>query len=478
MTTDFTADANPLLGIRRRGVQVVNEDLPASEEFGEKDLIELSIDEVNPFELNPRRSVNPRYADIKDSIYSDGLLHPPNVTRRSPNDPWIIADGGNTRLAALHELRHEAIAAGKPDDISRFSTIICRKVTWTSERKTIGFHVSENDLRGDMLFIDKAIAFSNILDDAYPGIDWRELSQAEKAATVCDSGWFIRQDHVSRYQQVLEYKDTLSRYLNRQDKPGQRPVGRDEFRWVIALHKRYLSIAKESHGFGLGPVASETITNTWRETLLVHDSETLNSPESQRLLKRELNTKLSQKLGLSIEDIEAIVFDLKPADDTSAPPNESADTSDTSGGKSTKPAKKTRGKLTEEFKALFAAIAEKIGVEHTIDPDSGFPVAIPPSQQIDPTEAPERAMAFLCLYVQPHVAAGLPIGQLSLASGIDGLFSGGLTHAMLAAATHRAMILTSLVTTSSHKSLQQNVAQLEHIALELCASSKRSKRGR
>ncbi len=127
MSTDFATGTNPLHDIRRRGVQVKNEELPVSEEFGDADLIELSIDDIQPFNLNPRRSPNPRYADIKDSIFNDGLMHPPNVTRRSSSEPWIIADGGNTRLEILHELRDEAVAAGDTAHIAKFSKIICRK---------------------------------------------------------------------------------------------------------------------------------------------------------------------------------------------------------------------------------------------------------------------------------------------------------------------------------------------------------------
>ena len=477
MSFESATDSNPLHDIRRRGVQVKNEELPVSEEFGDADLIELSIDDIKPFNLNPRRSPNPRYADIKDSIFNDGLMHPPNVTRRSSSEPWIIADGGNTRLEILQELRDEAVAAGNTANIARFSKIVCRKKTWTSERKTIGFHVSENDLRGGMLFIDKAIAFSDILDDAFPDTDWRELTQSEKASAVCDSGWFIRQDHVSRYQQVLEYKDTLSRYLNRQGKPGQRAVGRSEFGWVIALHKKYLSIAKASHASDMSSIATDIITNTWRDILALHDSETLNTPPSQRLLKRDMNTKLSQKLSIPVEDIEAIIFDINPEDGSSSTHGNTDQGAGKAANKTAKSSKKTRSKLIDEFRIVFAAISEKIDIEHTIDPDSGLPVAISPAQPIDAAQTPERAMAYLSLYLQSYIAAGQPVLDPTQIRSIDGSFAGSLTHDLVISATHRAMIVAAHVADASQKSLHLNLAQLEQIALDLCASTKRSRRG-
>lgn len=86
-------------------------------------------------------------------------------------------------------------------------------------------------------------------------------------------------------------------------------------------------------------------------------------------------------------------------------------------------------------------------------------------------------MAYLSLYLQSYIAAGQPVLDPTQIRSIDGSFAGSLTHALVISATHRAMIVAAHVADASQKSLHLNLAQLEHIALDLCASTKRSRRG-
>ena len=69
--------------------------------------IKVNLDQVVPFGGNPRKSRNPLYEKIKDSIRNAGLQDPPNVTRADPSQPYMISDGGNTRLQILRELWEE-----------------------------------------------------------------------------------------------------------------------------------------------------------------------------------------------------------------------------------------------------------------------------------------------------------------------------------------------------------------------------------
>jgi chromosome partitioning related protein ParA len=59
---------------------------------------------------NPRVTQNPNYEDIKESIRNRGLGHAPNITRQSPDRPYMVKDGGNTRLAILNELWQNAFS--------------------------------------------------------------------------------------------------------------------------------------------------------------------------------------------------------------------------------------------------------------------------------------------------------------------------------------------------------------------------------
>ena len=65
----------------------------------------LTIDQIMPYDRNPRRTVNPRFDEIKDAIRAKkGLNTPLKVTRRPGESLHMLEAGGNTRLMTLHEL--------------------------------------------------------------------------------------------------------------------------------------------------------------------------------------------------------------------------------------------------------------------------------------------------------------------------------------------------------------------------------------
>ncbi|MNH09991.1 Hydroxyacylglutathione hydrolase [compost metagenome] len=86
----------------------------------------VSLEQLRPYELNPRVVRNPLYDDIKASIRERGLDQPPSITRR-PNEPhFIIRNGGNTRLSILSALWQETRE-------ERFFRIHCLFRPWQSE---------------------------------------------------------------------------------------------------------------------------------------------------------------------------------------------------------------------------------------------------------------------------------------------------------------------------------------------------------
>ena len=119
--------------------------------------ITVTLDKLRPYEHNPRKTRNPNFEMIKESIRRRGLDHKPNITQR-PGEPfYIIADGGNTRIQALKELFTET-------QDQRFWSIECLYKPWKGESADsveaeldllIG-HLIENDTRSDLTFIEKA----------------------------------------------------------------------------------------------------------------------------------------------------------------------------------------------------------------------------------------------------------------------------------------------------------------------------------
>ena len=111
----------------------------------------VNIDDIQPYERNPRQGRNPEYDRIKDSIRSQGLDQPLVITRRPGVDNYIVYAGGNTRLLVLKEVYEETGEA-------RFAHVPCVVRAWHRESDVLLAHLRENDLRGSLTFIDKARA--------------------------------------------------------------------------------------------------------------------------------------------------------------------------------------------------------------------------------------------------------------------------------------------------------------------------------
>jgi ParB family protein of integrating conjugative element (PFGI_1 class) len=111
--------------------------------------IELTVDDIRPYENNPRRSLNVKFDDIKESIRTSGLRSPLAVTRRPGESHFIIEAGGNTRLLVLQQLWAETRDP-------RYRQLVVLFRPWRSESHVLSAHLVENEQRGEMSFWDKA----------------------------------------------------------------------------------------------------------------------------------------------------------------------------------------------------------------------------------------------------------------------------------------------------------------------------------
>lgn len=149
----------------------------------------LTLDQVIPCPYNPRKQRNTKYDEIKSSIQATGLDHAPNVTRESASDPYMIRDGGNTRLAILNELWKET-----GDD--KFYRITCQFHPWEGVERLLVGHLIENDLRSDTLFIERAEAAA-LLKTMLEKSGNEELSIREAARRFSERGWTIGQSQLT-----------------------------------------------------------------------------------------------------------------------------------------------------------------------------------------------------------------------------------------------------------------------------------------
>ncbi len=159
----------------------------------------LTLDQVLPWHDNPRTTRNPKYDELKESIRHRGLDTPPPVTRRPGEDKYRIRNGGNTRLEILNELYKET-------GDERYFRFNCLFRPWDKQRGEIialTGHLAENDLKGDLKFIERAVGIqkAKALYEKEKGepVGIRELSRK-----LTDNGYPVSHSHISRMLDAVE----------------------------------------------------------------------------------------------------------------------------------------------------------------------------------------------------------------------------------------------------------------------------------
>jgi len=159
----------------------------------------VTLDDLRPYELDPRLTRNPLYDEIKASILERGLDAPPPITRRPGAEHFIIRNGGNTRLAILRELWSETKA-------ERFFRIPCLFRPWPERGEIVALtgHLAENELHGSLTFIERALGVEKARE-LYEQESGKSLSQSELARRLSTDGYPIQQSHISRMQDTVRY---------------------------------------------------------------------------------------------------------------------------------------------------------------------------------------------------------------------------------------------------------------------------------
>jgi ParB family protein of integrating conjugative element (PFGI_1 class) len=157
----------------------------------------LTLDQVTPYDGNPRHERNPLYDEIKDSIRAQGGLNNPlTVTRRPGDERYMVESGGNTRLQVLNELWSET-------SDERFNAVHCLFRPWVSESHVLAAHLIENDTRGDLMFFDRAQGILALRDKLEHELE-RTLSQREFIDVLAARGYGLDQGSLSRMIYTLD----------------------------------------------------------------------------------------------------------------------------------------------------------------------------------------------------------------------------------------------------------------------------------
>ena len=159
-------------------------------------LILCTLDEIRPYDRNPRLAPNERYAEIKASIRVRELESPLPITRRPGDTSYMVGKGGNTRLAILNELYQET---GE----QRFFKFSCHFTPWVSESDTLLAHLTENDRRGDLTLIDRAHGVRDLHTLLEQELD-RKLTLRELATELKALGYYQDPPRITRMYYALD----------------------------------------------------------------------------------------------------------------------------------------------------------------------------------------------------------------------------------------------------------------------------------
>ncbi len=241
--------------------------------------MDVDVDRISFFDGNPRRSPNDKYAEIKESIRTSGLDNPLPISRR-PSDPpghYIIYKGGNTRLRVLKELWAET-------KDPKFLKVRCEFHPFVSDTDALIAHLRENDLRGGMTFIDRALA----VQDARAGLEaelGETLSLRKLEEAFKERGFPISNGMISK----LEYAARLNSVIPSALKTG---TGKDQIEKLAKLEKAI----REVWRFHSDPDGKD---DEFRETVFFpalkrSDSESWNYDTAESQVKDRLLAVLPQ----------------------------------------------------------------------------------------------------------------------------------------------------------------------------------------
>ena len=241
--------------------------------------IRVSINDIQPFDNDPRRAPNEKYEIIRESIRMVGLQQQISITKRPHEDHYIVRSGGNTRLKVLKELHAET---GE----ERFSVIECRFVPYTDEIELLSLHLMDNEQYARLLFIDsaKAVKAFKTMTEEETGeaITYRQL-----ACEMKHQGWIIKEQDLPYYIYATEIADDMPIAF-------AHDIGLSYITYIRILEKR---IAEWAHERNLD---SNQCIQIFRAVLRKNDSKMYSITQ----IERDLFDGLSSTFKLSLDDVQ------------------------------------------------------------------------------------------------------------------------------------------------------------------------------
>ena len=269
----------------------------------------MDVDQIRRYDHDPRRNRNSKYAEIKASILAAGdqedPLESPLVVTKRPGDPdprYMVSAGGNTRLCILQELWKET-------GNERFKQTWVIFKPWDSECRTLLSHLKENDLRGDLIFIDRALAIRNVRDLIQEELEKDSLSQRELVEELKQRGYQVGKTTLVWYDYAV---DVLYSLIPAALDSG---MGRPQVERLRGLHNAFRDVCQ---AFGLG----EDVEGLFAAVVSRNDQIDIDLDQIRRDLESEISVsadcdigRASLALGAALDGGEILVPDNDTEDD-------------------------------------------------------------------------------------------------------------------------------------------------------------------
>ena len=254
--------------------------IDADFDFSQSTFLAIPLSKIQFYEKNPRRSENPNYFKIKESIANAGLTQPLVVTRRPGEKDFIIYKGGNTRLKAIQELFQES-------GDRKYRLVSCSYIPWSGfESDALVGHLQENEMRKSLCFIDKAHGV-NLAIELLQSETEDELSLRQCQALLVEKGYSVTLSSLS----IMVYAaDTVEPNLPRDISSN---LGRPQIQKLQALHNAFDKVCEEF----------ESIKQS--DNFIFHNTlKTFSRPDwSLNVFRRSLEGGLAEQTSISIHDI-------------------------------------------------------------------------------------------------------------------------------------------------------------------------------
>ena len=257
----------------------------------------VPVMQVRTYNRNPRRSINPKFDEIKESIRAVGLLTPFNITRRPSEAHYIVCGGGNTRLMILQQLFQEGNA--------QFEQVELTFKAWRGDADAIAGHIGENDQRGDMCFWDRAVGVMDI-KAALEAEGGNTLSLRQFEAELKRLGLSVALANISLMKYALERLAPLGQRLSGLDvkriQPRMNLLKRLAGLWGIeelAFYEGVINPSLHEHVIALAPdtgAEAERLMRCWEAILAERIG--VDVPRFTRMLAALEKTPSAQRADL------------------------------------------------------------------------------------------------------------------------------------------------------------------------------------